>query len=185
VVAEGQATLDRPVGAEDHVRGAAGAPVTLVEYGDYECPYCRAAARVVRATAARHADNLRFVFRHFPLTELHAHAEQAAEAAEAAGAQGRFWEMHDLLMEHEDGLGEEEIASYARLAGLDPAGFARDLASGRHRRRIAEDRHSGERSGVNGTPKFYIDGVRHDGPSLQAMVQAVDAAVAGATADRG
>jgi protein-disulfide isomerase len=137
--------------------------VTLLEYGDYECPYCGAAYSIIKDVQARMGDRLRFVFRNFPITTSHAHAEQAAEAAEAAGAQGRFWEMHDLLYENQKRLGDDDLRAYAQRIGLDLERFDKELAEHVHAPRVREDFMSGVRSGVNGTPTFFINGARYDG----------------------
>ena len=158
-----QSTLTVPVDPErDHIQGPADAPVTLVEYGDYQCLYCGAAYPIVNEVQARLADGLRFVFRNFPITTAHPRAEQAAEAAEAAAAQGRFWEMHDLLYENQKRLRDEDLHGYAEQLGLDVERFDQDLAEHAHAPRVREDFMSGVRSGVNGTPTFYINGARHD-----------------------
>ena len=159
----GVARLGLPVGERDHVRGPATAPVTLVEYGDYECPYCRAAVPIVQELHGLMGDQLRYVFRHFPLAKLHPHAQHAAEAAEAAGAQGRFWEMHDLLYENQDALEDEYLARYAATLGLDAEPLIKEVHAGAHTARIRDDFRSGARLGVNGTPSFFINGVRYDG----------------------
>jgi protein-disulfide isomerase len=152
-----------PVSEErDHIRGPVHAPVTLVEYGDFECPYCGAAYPIVRGLQDRMGDRLRVVYRHFPMTTVHPHAEKAAEAAEAAGAQDRFWDMHDTLFEHQDRLRMHDLHRYAEWLELDVERFDRELLSGEHGPRVHEDFLSGVRSGVNGTPTFYINGVRHD-----------------------
>lgn len=171
-----ETTLVLPVDpARDHIRGPAEAPVTLVEYGDFECPYCGAAHPIVERARGEMGDDLRFVFRHFPITTAHPHAEQAAEAAEAAGAQGRFWEMHDTLFENQRQLAAPDLHAYAETLGLDVDRFDADLVAGVHAGRVREDFMSGVRSGVNGTPAFYINGVRHDGsydlPVLLAALQ--------------
>jgi protein-disulfide isomerase len=146
----------------DHIQGPADAAVTLVEYGDYECPYCGAAYPIVKELQARMGDRLRFVFRNFPITTSHPHAEQAAEAAEAGAAQGRFWEMHDLLYENQTHLRDEDLHAYAEQLGIDVERFDKDLAEHVHAPRVREDFMSGVRSGVNGTPSFYVNGARHD-----------------------
>ena len=156
--------LTPPVSERDHIAGPDDAPVTLVEYGDYECPYCGMAYPIVKAAQQRLGDQLRFVFRNFPLRESHPHAQHAAEAAEAAGAQGKFWEMHDMLFEHQDSLGDEDLITYADALGLDSEQFVDDLASGTYTPRVREDFRSGVRSGVNGTPTFFINGERYNGP---------------------
>jgi protein-disulfide isomerase len=150
-------TLDR-----DHVQGLADAPVTLVLYGDYESPYSGRAYPIVQEMQSRMADRLRFVFRNFPLPTLHPHAERAAEAAEAAAAQGKFWEMHDLLYENRKRLRDQDLHTYAEQLGLDVERFDKELAEQVHASRVQEDVMSGVRSGVSGTPTFYINGVMHD-----------------------
>jgi protein-disulfide isomerase len=155
--------LTPQVSHRDHIQGAETASVTLVEYGDYECPYCGAAFPIVKAIQKRLGKRLRHVFRHFPLTNAHPHAASAAEAAEAAAAQGKFWEMHDTLYEHQDALEVEDLLEYATELGLDVARFGDDMGEHRHAARVREDFTSGVRSGVNGTPTFFINGVRHDG----------------------
>ena len=160
---EEAARLTMPVSADrDHIRGPADAPVTLVEYGDYECPYCGAAYPIIKNVQERMGKRLRFVFRNFPLSASHDHAQQAAEAAEAAAAQGQFWEMHDLLFENQDRLGDQDLHSYAERLGLDVGRFDAELSGHVHAELVREDVLSGVRSGVNGTPTFYINGVRHD-----------------------
>jgi protein-disulfide isomerase len=151
------------VGPDDHVAGPADAPVTLVEYGDFECSYCGAAYPIVKALQRRLGDRLRFVFRNFPLAEMHPHAEHAAEAAEAAGPEGRFWPMHDMLYEHQARLEDDDLVGYAEELGLDGERVARALATGTYAERVQGDFLSGVRSGVNGTPTFFINGVRWDG----------------------
>jgi protein-disulfide isomerase len=157
------AVLTLPVDPErDHTQGPAAAGVTLVEYGDYECPYCGAAYPIVKEIQERMGERLQFVFRNFPITTSHPHAEQSAEAAEAVGSQGRFWEMHDLLYENQRHLEDEDLHGYAARLGLDLDTFDSDLAEHVHAPRVHEDFMSGVRRGVNGTPTFYINGARHD-----------------------
>jgi protein-disulfide isomerase len=159
------AELTLPVSDErDHIQGPADAPVTLLEYGDYECPYCGAAYPIVKQVQEQMGDRLRFVFRNFPISTSHPHAEQAAEAAEAAAAQGRFWEMHDHLYEHQRHLEAGDLRTYAEELALDVERFDRELAEHAHAARVRDDFMSGVRSGVNGTPTFYINGNRHDEP---------------------
>jgi protein-disulfide isomerase len=157
--------LTPPVTDRDHIQGSADAPVTLVEYGDYECPHCGAAHPVVQKIQARLVDRMRFVFRNFPLTESHRHAQHAAEAAEAAGAQNRFWEMHDAVFEHQNALDDKHLAQYAGKVGLDIARYEREMHEHTYQPRVREDFISGARSGVNGTPTFFINGIRHEGPN--------------------
>jgi protein-disulfide isomerase len=147
----------------DHIRGDPDAPVVMVEYGDFECPYCGQAYLVVKALEAELGDVLAVVFRHFPLATVHPHAQLAAESSEAAGAQGRFWDMHDILFERQDALGIEDILTYAQELGLDLDAFARDMATHRHAPKVRDDFTSGVRSGVNGTPSFFINGIKHEG----------------------
>ena len=161
--ATGNASLTPAVGANDHAAGPADAPVTLVEYGDFECPYCGQAYPIVKALQERLGSRLRFVFRNFPLSESHPHAEHAAEAAEAAGAQGRFWEMHDLLYENQRALRDPALIGYATALGLDAERLARELDEGTWAARVQADFRGGVRSGVNGTPTFFINGERYDG----------------------
>ena len=156
------ARLTLPVGARDHAQGSADAPVTLVEYGDYECPHCGRAYPIVKDVQQRLGARLRFVFRNFPLTESHPHAQHAAEAAEGAAAYGGFWQMHDLLFEHQGALDDRHLVGYAAAIGLDRAVFEREFLAHAHRARVREDFMSGVRSGVNGTPTFFIEGVRFD-----------------------
>jgi len=146
----------------DHIQGPADAAVTLVQYGDYECPYCGEAYPILKEVQARMGERLRFVFRNFPITTSHPHAERAAEAAETAAAQGRFWEMHDLLYENQKRLRDEDLHAYAEQLGLDVELFDKEMADQAHVERVHEDFMSGVRSGVNGTPTFYVNGVRHD-----------------------
>ena len=174
------AELVLPVNDErDHIQGPATAPVTLVEYGDYECPYCGAAYPILKDVQERMGERLRFVFRNFPITTSHPHAEQAAEAAEAAAAQGRFWPMHDHLYEHQRHLEVDDLRGYAAELGLDVDRFTDELAQHTHAARVREDFMSGVRSGVNGTPTFYINGVRHDDSyDAETLVAALEQAAA-------
>jgi protein-disulfide isomerase len=174
------AALTMPVSEErDHVQGPADAAVTLVEYGDYQCPYCGAAYPIVKEVQARMGERLRFVFRNFPITTSHPNAEQAAEAAEAAAAQGRFWEMHDVLYENQKRLRDDDLHAYAEKLGLDLDSFDKELAEHVHAARVREDFMSGVRSGVNGTPTFYIGGARHDDSyDLETLLAALERAAA-------
>lgn len=148
----------------DHIRGPANAPMTLVEYGDFECPFCSAATGTVRELQERFGNDLRYVFRHLPLPDVHPHAELAAEAAEAAAAQGRFWEMHDLLFANQDQLEFEDLVGYASQLELDVERFTRALREGRHAVRVQDDAASAEASGARGTPTFFVGSNRHTGP---------------------
>src|SRR3954454_1624835 len=158
-----QPPLFRDVTEQDHALGSAAAPITLLEFGDYECPYCGNAHPVIKRLIAEMGPRLRFVFRNFPMNSVHPHAGVAAQAAEAAGAQGKFWAMHDLLYEHQKDLDEIEMSQFALRAGLEIYRFDADLSSERFAPRVAEDLKSGVRSGVNGTPTFFINGQRYDG----------------------
>lgn len=158
-----QARLRAPVTDGDHAEGPANAPLTVVEYGDFECPYCGRAYHVVRDLQREFGDDLRFVFRHFPLTQVHFRAMSAAKASEAAALQGRFREAHAFLFENQRSLDEEIYFGFAASQGLDPRRFALDMESPAVERRIVKDIESGVRSGVNGTPTFFINGVRYDG----------------------
>jgi protein-disulfide isomerase len=158
------AHLSLPVSERDHAQGPADAPLTLVEYGDFECPYCGEAYPIVKEAQRRLGDRLRFVFRNFPISTSHPHAQAAAEAAEAAGAQGKYWEMHDLLYERQDTLEDSDLLGFAEELGLDSERFDREMRERRYEARVREDFLSGVRSGVNGTPTFYINGARYDGP---------------------
>ena len=157
------ARLTLPVSADrDHVQGTSAASVTLVEYGDYECPYCGEAYPIVKEVQERLGERLRFAFRNFPISTSHPHAEHAAEAAEAAAAQGRFWEMHDRLYENQRRLSDDDLHSYAQSLDLDADLFDKELTEHVHADRVHGDFMSGVRSGVNGTPTFFINGLRHD-----------------------
>jgi protein-disulfide isomerase len=156
-------SLTNPVSANDHAEGPADAPVTLVEYGDYQCPYCGAAYGIIKSVQKRLGSKLRFVFRNFPLNQAHPMAQLAAEAAEAAGAQGKFWEMHDALFENQDQLGQELVETLVERLQLDAARFEADLEERKFQSRVKHDFMGGVRSGVNGTPGFFINGERYDG----------------------
>ncbi len=158
------ATLTEPVSVRDHAEGPADAPLTLVEYGDYQCPYCGAAYPVVKRLQKQFGKKMLFVFRNFPLTQMHPYALIAAEAAEAAALQGKFREMHDLLFEQQSFLDPDSSALWAERIGLNLEQFGNDIRQGVPEKRIREDRQSGIRSGVNGTPTFFINGIRYDGP---------------------
>ena len=170
--------LTLPVGERDHAQGPADAPVTLVEYGDYECPHCGRAYPIVKAVQKVLGPRLRFVYRNFPLSEAHPNAENAAEAAEAAGAQGKFWEMHDALFEHQRALQPRHLAAYAAGLGLDAERLAEELDSHVYAARVREDFRSGVRSGVNGTPTFFLNGARFDGPwDERGLLSAIEGAM--------
>ena len=178
-----QGTLVTPVSDRDHVQGPPDAPVTLLEYGDYQCPYCGAAHPIVKALQRRLGDTMRFAFRHFPLATIHEYAEGAAEAAEAAGAQGKFWAMHDMLFENQPNLDFDSLVAYATELGLDAERFALELENHVHAPRVREDFVSGIRSGVNGTPTFFINGMRHEGSfDFESMLEAIQARMHGLAA---
>jgi protein-disulfide isomerase len=162
----------------DHIRGPIQAPVTVVEYGDFQCPYCGQAEPVVRKLLRDFAD-VRYVWRHLPLTDVHLLAQLAAEAAEAAAAQGAFWEMHDVLLDHQDALEPNDLVGYAKQLGLDVDRFTDDLRGRVGAARIADDVDSADLSGVSGTPTFFINGRRHYGAydiaTLSATVRAAGA----------
>ena len=157
----------------DHIRGPQGAPVTVVEYGDFECPFCGRAEPAIRKLLADFGD-VRYVWRHLPLTDVHSHAQLAAEAAEAAAAQGAFWEMHDTLLRHQDALRPADLVGYASALGLNVERFARDLRKHVYVSRVAEDVDSADLGGVSGTPTFFVNGQRHNGAyDIDSLSQAV------------
>lgn len=174
-------TLKVSVGPSDHIQGDADAGCTLVEYGDYECPHCGRAYPVVKRIQKHFVKRLRFVFRNFPLNEMHPHAESAAESAEFAGARGKFWEMHDLLFENQDRLSGELYLELAQELEIDPAELRVALEEEKYQARVRTDFTGGVRSGVNGTPTFFINGRRHDGPfEYEYLVEAIEEALAAA-----
>ena len=156
-------TLTPPVSERDHVQGHDDAPLTLVEYGDYQCPYCGEVHPVIQRLREALGKKLRFVFRNFPLTQIHPYALMAAETAEAAAAQGKFWEMHDLIFENQESLEPEALPAWANELELDMKKFAAAIRQGSIVKRIEEDRNGGIESGVNGTPSFFINGTQYDG----------------------
>ena len=169
--------LQPSVSDSDHRAGPDDAPVTLVEYGDYECPHCGRAHPIVRQVQRRMGNGLRLVFRNFPLAEIHPHAQRAAEAAEAAAGQGKFWEMHDMIFEHQAQLADTDLIRYAKSLGLDAGRVKDELAAGTHAGRVRTDFTSGVRSGVNGTPTFFINGTRYDGSwDLDTLLEVLAAA---------
>jgi protein-disulfide isomerase len=147
----------------DHVRGSAVAPATVLEFGDYECPYSRAAYRGIQIAERRLGDRLRFAFRQFPLTSIHPHAASAATAAEAAALSGRFWSMHDALFGHQDALDPDDLLRYAVDLGIDERDFAESMVDSRVAGKVRADVESGIRSGVHGTPTLFVNGVRYEG----------------------
>ncbi|WP_395103724.1 Na+/H+ antiporter NhaA [Actinomadura sp. SCN-SB] len=172
--AEGIIDLAAPVDPDrDHIRGPADAPVTLVEYGDFQCPYCGQAEPIVRELLEGHGD-VRYVWRHLPLSDVHPQARLAALASEAAAAQGAFWEMHDLLLKHQDALEARDLVRYAEELGLDVDRFRDDLRRGRGNDRVSEDVDSADLSGVSGTPTFFVNGRRHHGAyDIETLSKAV------------
>jgi protein-disulfide isomerase len=163
-----------PVTERDHIRGPADAPLTLVEYGDYQCPFCGQFYWVERQLELRMGHDLRFVYRHFPLAEIHPMAVPAAEVAEAAAGQNAFWAMHGALFEHQDQLDMPHMLGFAEQLGLVLDWMADDLESETHLPRIRDDFNGGVRSGVNGTPCLFINDVRHDGSwDLETLVDAL------------
>ena len=168
---------------DDHVQGPADAPVTVLEYGDYECPFCRGGARDVHRMLDLYPGSIRFVFRNFPIPQLHPHAEQAAEAAEAAAAQGKFWEMYDLLLRPSSRLDLDSLLGYARDLGLDIDRFRKEVTGRAYAAKIEGDVREGVSDGVNATPKFYVDGERIDGKlPLEGLENAIRASVRAASA---
>ena len=172
------ATLKTPVSSQDHVQGPENAPATLVEYGDYQCPHCGHAHSVVKRIQKHFAKQLRFVFRNFPLNEIHPYAEAAAETAEFAGTHNKFWEMHDLLFENQERLSDSLLPDLAKKLKLPVDALIKALESGEYASRVGNDFSSGVRSGVNGTPTFFINGRRHDGPfEYDDLVAAIEDAI--------
>jgi len=161
----------------DHIRGPDDAPVTLIEYGDFECPYCGQAERAIRELLASSGDDVRYVWRHLPLNDVHPTAQLAAEASEAAAAQGQFWQMYDLLLSHQHALASTELPRYAEELGLDVERFISELRAREHAGRVREDVASADESGVSGTPTFFINGRRHYGVyDLDGLTEATRAA---------
>jgi NhaA family Na+:H+ antiporter len=162
-MADAPPKLTVPVSERDHIKGSGSAVVTLVEYGDYQCPHCSQVHPIIQDLKKQMGDRLRVVYRHFPISSAHPDAQLASEAAEAAAAQGQFWEMHDILFSHQSALDYGHLVQYAAELGLDVAQFERDLQDHSYADRVREDFSSGVRSGVNGTPTFFINGLRYDG----------------------
>ena len=156
------ARLSMPVGPGDHSVGPADAPITLVEYGSYDCPHCRQALPILDEIRRQYEAPLRFVYRHFPQETRHSVSERAAEAAEAAAAQGKFWEMHAHLLENQNALGDADLIAYATMLGLDTKQFASEMEADTYAARVRQQFQSGVDSGVRSTPTFFINGVRHD-----------------------
>ena len=170
-------TMVPPVSARDHVRGPETAPVTLIEYGDFECPHCGIAYPIVKELHARLGDRVRFVFRHFPLTNVHPHAQAAAEASEFAATSGLFWQMHAILYEQQKQLADGQLLRLAALLELDEGGLSRALTDHTFFSRVKEDFLGGIKSGVKGTPAFFINGRRHDGDTA-SLGPAIEQALA-------
>jgi protein-disulfide isomerase len=178
-ISGGNCSLAEPVTQRDHAAGPADAPVTLVEYGDYECPSCLNAVPIVGEVRRALGDRLRFVFRHFPQSSIHPHASAAAEAAEAAADQGKFWEMHEALFRHQKELGEVDFGHLALTIGLEIYRFDASRSGERHRGRIRTDHDGGVRSGVTRTPTFFVNGSKYFGSvEASAIVAACEAAAA-------
>lgn len=156
-----------PVDASDHASGPRSAPIVLVEFGDFQCPYCGAAYPELKAVKQAMGDQLCFVFRNFPLVEVHAHALRAAEFAEAAASEGKFWQMHDLLFEHQNALDESSLLRYAQRVGLAETTIE-SVRRGEFRKKVERDFDSGNRSGVDGTPRLFINGQRWEGAAKAA-----------------
>jgi protein-disulfide isomerase len=166
--------LSAPVTERDHVRGSPDAPVVLVEYGDYECPYCARAYWVIKELLEQLGDQISFVFRNFPITETHPRAEAVAEALEAAGGQGRFWEMHDWFYEHQHQLEGLDLEHHAEDIGLDVELWRKELRERAHLDRVHEDLETGRQSGVTGTPTLFMNGVRYRGDyEIATMIAAI------------
>jgi protein-disulfide isomerase len=170
--------LTLPVGERDHAQGPPDARMVLLEYGDYQCPYCGAAFPIVKKVQKELGRRLKFVFRNFPITNSHPQAQWAAETAEAAAVQGKFWEMHDYLYENQGSLGDEAFfGRHAKKLGMDVKKLERETAQHVHLARVQEDYMSGIKSGVNGTPTFFINGVRYDGyPGFVPLIAALEEA---------
>jgi protein-disulfide isomerase len=167
--------LTQPVTATDHVLGDAHAPVTVVEYGDFECPICKQAAPAVKLLLQRFDAAVRFAYRHFPQESAHPHALQAAEAAECAGSQGRFWAMHDMLFENQSRLSLKNLQAYAQQLALDAARFTSEMNDGLYRQRIREHIETGRASHVRATPGFFVNGVIVDTSfGMRALFNAVE-----------
>ncbi|HTL10035.1 MAG TPA: DsbA family protein [Chitinophagaceae bacterium] len=157
------ATLKPAVSSKDHMEGNTQAPIELVEYGDYQCPHCGRAYPIIKNIQAALGDQLKFVFRNFPLAEIHPNATRAAIATEAAAAQGKFWPMHDYLFEHQQRLDDESLLRYASHLRLDAAKFRDDMENDALAQKVEDDFESGVRSGVNGTPSFFVNGQKYNG----------------------
>lgn len=170
------------VSADDHVRGSLDAPAVITEFADFECPFCGAAYPVLEAIRKTYGDKVALVFRHYPL-QMHPHALGAAEAAEAAGGVGKFWEMYDQLYRHQAALGNADLRKYAEAIGVPAQAVATAIEAGTYRERIARDERSGDESGIEGTPSFFINGFAYDNEaSVEALSEAIDRAIAARSA---
>jgi protein-disulfide isomerase len=180
------ASLTPPIGKRDHIQGPSSATATLVEYGDYQCPFCGDVQPIIKKLQKHFGDQLRFVFRNFPQTRVHAYAERAAEAAEAAEAQGKFWEMHDYLYGHQEALDAENLVRAAAALGLDKVKFDKAVAERAYASRIQQDLQSGIDSGVGGTPTVFINGVRNDDDDdFETLKAKIDEAIMLSKASKG
>ena len=176
---QGTYLLSRPVGDNDHIQGSETAPVTLLMYGAYECPFCVEGNKIVKQIQAEFGENLRFAFRHFPLINIHPHAAAAAEVAEAAGEQNKFWEMHDKLFENYYRLDGVHLVRFAKSVGLDMKRFHRAITERIFAQKVREDLISGMESSVKGTPTYFINGVKHSGSGeFDVLVKAIENAAA-------
>jgi protein-disulfide isomerase len=178
------ATLKVSISSSDHIQGPEDAELTVVAYGDYECPHCGRAYPIVKRVQEHFGKHLRFVFRNFPLSQIHPHAEGAAETAEFAAAHGQFWGMHDLLFENQDRLDDQVFVRLAQTLELPAAALRHALERGEFSTRVRDDFTGGVRSGVNGTPTFFINGKRHDGSfEFESLVSAIESAKRGLKRD--
>ena len=174
------------ISADDWSLGAPDAPVVMLEYGDFECPYCAMARPVLEGLVAEYSDTIRLIYRHFPITTIHPHAFLAAEAAEAAGAQGKFWKMHDMLFTHQQQLEYQDLLRYAQAIGLDVARFDQELQAHSYRDAVKLDFRHGVQDGVNGTPTIFINRRRYDGPRDRAsMLATVTSLMSARSLERG
>lgn len=174
----GDSRLTPPVNQHDHITGNPNAPVTLLEFGDYECPDCGRAYPIVREVRRRLGDQLRFVFRNFPLTQIHPYAFEAAETAESAGAQGKFWQMHDFLFEHQQEQAYAHPVQDAQAVGLNLSKFEQDMDNNVFAQKVEQDMRSGMESGVQGTPTFFINGEQYNGSyDFQTLMAVLEEAI--------
>jgi protein-disulfide isomerase len=172
--------LSMPISDRDHIRGASNPALTLVKYGDFECTLSGRAFQLIKKLLEKYPDTIQFVFRPYPLRQLHAHAQHAAEAAEAAGAQGKYWEMHDLLYQHQSALEDQDLSEYAKELGLDMQRFSQEMEQHTYAGVVREAYRSGIRSGVVGTPSFFINGRRYeDSWNIASLPEAVEKALSG------